>query len=177
MFDEEMFDAIDGVKARARVLHKKARASDATALSRLRRIPELSTLDDAALASSVKRRHCLTALAMEMGFTGWPHARTVLDGAEGDFGTLLHVDRGGAYWNIWSASYEEARTIREEHGGYLLAYRRHFLIVERYYIEGLGLDPDDEDWERIGRDWVRPRDPEARRRLYAKLIQRRLAPA
>jgi hypothetical protein len=61
----------------------------------------------------------------------------------------------------------------DEHGGYLLAYRRHFFIVDRYSIETLGLHPDDPDWELIGRDWVRPRRADARERLYAKLIQQR----
>ncbi|MBC7171580.1 MAG: hypothetical protein H5U40_04100, partial [Polyangiaceae bacterium] len=69
------------------------------------------------------------------------------------------------------ASYEEASTIRAEHGGYLLAYKRHFFIVDSYFIETLGLDPADPDWERIGRDWARPLAPEARTRLYERLIR------
>jgi hypothetical protein len=42
--------------------------------------------------------------------------------------------------------------------------------VDRFYIESLGLDPDDHDWQAIGFDWVRPRDVDARTRLYAKLV-------
>ncbi len=172
-----MDDVIDVLKARARVLHDRAQAGEAAALERLRAVDELGRLEGEARVAAVQRRHCLAALAKEMGFSGWPHARAVIEGDEGDFGTLLHVGEGGAYWNIWSADYAEASRIREEHGGYLLAYRRHFLIVERYYIEALGLDPDDPDWERIGRDWVRPRDPSARRRLYGKLVATRVPPA
>ena len=56
-------------------------------------------------------------------------------------------DGADTHWNIWSASYAEARSIREHHGGYLLAYRRHFFIVDRYFIETLGLLPEDPDWE------------------------------
>jgi hypothetical protein len=65
--------------------------------------------------------------------------------------------------------------LREQNGGYLLAYRWHFFIVEPHFITNLGLDPDDPDWERIGRDWAKPRDPEARERLYAKLIRARVS--
>jgi len=68
-----------------------------------------------------------------------------------DFGTLLYPDGADAHWNIWSASYAEARSIRAHYGGYLLAYRRHFFIVDRYFIETLGLLPEDPDWELIGR--------------------------
>lgn len=90
-----------------------------------------------------------------------------------DFGTLLYPPGASAHCNIWSASYEEARTIHAQRGGYLLAYRRHYFIADRYFIETLGLDPEDPDWERIGRDWVRPQQPEARERLYAQLLRQR----
>lgn len=171
-----MVDVIDDLKQHARVLQRRAKSGEGSALDRLRKLPELAGADDAAIAAAVKRRHCLAAVAHELGFAGWSHAVHVLGGTEGDFGTLLHSG-SPAHWNIWSASYEEARTIRSEHGGYLLAYKRHYFIVDRFYIEAIGLDPDDPDWDRIGRDWVRPADPSARARLYAALVRRRLAMA
>jgi hypothetical protein len=169
---------IDELKARARVLHRKAQSGEPDALVRLRKVEELSELDDATLIARVRRRHCLGALALEMGFPGWPDALAAFEGSASDFGTLLYPSAfGGGHWNIWSASYEEARAIREEHGGYLLGYRRQFFVTDRYFIESLGLDPDDPDWARIGRDWIRPSDPEARNRLYAALVRRQLAAA
>jgi hypothetical protein len=87
-----------------------------------------------------------------------------------DFGTLLSPRGAEAHWNIWCARYEEARRVRQEHGGFLLAYKRHFFIVDEHYVRTLGLDPEDPDWERMGRDWARPRDVSARGRLYARLI-------
>jgi hypothetical protein len=50
--------------------------------------------------------------------------------------------------------------------------RRHCLAV---IARELGFDPDDPDWDRIGRDWVKPRDRTARARLYGKLIAQRFA--
>jgi hypothetical protein len=165
---------IDELKSRARALHRAAAQKDPAALDRLRSIPELKELDDAEVAARARRRHCLAALARELGFAGWPHAVAVLEGAEAsDYGTLLYPNGASAHWNVWSASYDEARAIREEHGGYLLAYKRHFFIVDRYFVETIGLDPDDPDWDDIGRDWARPLAPEARTRLYEKLIRAR----
>ncbi|MFO0725619.1 MAG: hypothetical protein U1E65_17680 [Myxococcota bacterium] len=166
-----MIDPIDALKSSARVLHGRIQAGDAAALARVRRAePELE-------ATAVLRRHCLAALAQELGFRGWSHVVAVLAGEAEDVGTLLYPAGGAAYWNIWSASYEEARTIHAESGGYLLAYKNQYFIADRHFVENLGLDPEDEDFQRIGFDWARPKDLPARTRLYARLITRSLKPA
>lgn len=163
-----MASIVEELKTQARLLHKGADDGDEAALARIaraRRPPD----------APLQRRHCLSALALELGFSGWPHARAILEGeSPDDFGTLLYQDGCGGHANIWSAAYDEARAIRSQHGGYLLAYKRHFLIVEASFVDTLGLDPDDPDWEAIGRDWVRPTQPPARNRLYARLVRNRL---
>ncbi|MEE8524226.1 MAG: hypothetical protein V3T72_09870 [Thermoanaerobaculia bacterium] len=173
-----MDDLTHELKAGARILHRQAQARDTDALRRLHTLPELRDLDGAEIADRVRRRHCLAVIARELGFDGWPQAAAVLRGDRDatDFGTLLYPSGAAAHWNIWSASYDEAKTIRAQHGGYLLAYKRHFFIVDRHFIETLGLDPEDPDWEAIGRDWARPKKVEARGRLYAKLIRQRSEP-
>ncbi len=164
-----MATIIHNLKAQARILHRQAADQDPAALARLKAA--------GITGDPIKRGHFLSALARELGFDGWPHALQVLGGSpSGDFGTLLYPSSSGAYSNIWSASYEEARSIRAEHGGYLLAYKHQFFIAERDFIETLGLDADDPDWNLIGRDWVRPANPEARGRLYEKLVRVRLEP-
>ncbi|MBI3406586.1 MAG: hypothetical protein HY046_14125 [Acidobacteria bacterium] len=55
-------------------------------------------------------------------------------------------------------------------GDFLLGYQRHFVLVDRFYIESLGLDPEDRDWSAIGYDWVRPKSVDARARLFAKAV-------
>ena len=165
---------IEDLKHRARRLQRSARAGEPEALARLRALPELR--DDPAIGETVRRRHCLKVVARELGFDSWAH---LAHGAEGDcrdFGVFLYPS-DSPFWNIWSASYEEARAIRSEHGGYLLAYRHQFLVVDRYFVEHLGLDPDDPDWERIGRDFVRPKDLEARGRLFETRLQQLMQPA
>lgn len=166
---------VSELKARARILHRQARDGDPEAIRRVRTLPELRKLDPEQLSAELQRKHGLAVVARELGFDGWQHAIAMLTGQGGDdHGTVLYPRECWGHWNIWSASYEEARGIREEHGGYLLPYKHQFFIVEGNFIDTIGLDPEDEDWARIGRDWVRPADPEARTRLYVKLIQARL---
>ncbi len=166
-----MTDSVEALKNRARILHRQAKSQDPEALKRLRVEPDLRKLDDIALSQALKRRHCLAAVAREFGFEGWSHATRVLgDKPTEDYGKMLYPRGCGGHTNIWSASYEEARDIRAEHGGFLLAYQRQFIVVEDEYIRTMGLDPDDPDWVALGRDWVKPTDPSARQRLYGKLI-------
>ena len=56
---------------------------------------------------------------------------------------------------------EDARTLREAEGGYLLPFKTQFFVTVAGGITELGLDPEDPDWKRIGWDWVRPLDWEA----------------
>lgn len=169
-------DPLVQLRARARVLHRKVAAGDTELLAWLERLqPGLDV-------SAIQRRHCLAAVARDLGFGGWSHlvgivsAEASLDtpsGAQSDFGTLLCPPGSAAYWNVWSAHYAEAREIRDAHGGYLLGYRNQFLIVDEHFVEYLGLDPDDPDWNSMARDWVRPQDRAARTRLYGKLFELR----
>ena len=170
-----MAGVISDLKAQARILHRHIVEQEPVALARAQQLAELRGVDTAALPRLIRRRHCLAVIARELGFQGWSHAAAVLRGTDSsDFGTLLYPTGAHVHWNIWSASYDEARTIRQQHGGYLLAYRQHFFITDRHFIKTLGLNPDDPDWELIGRDWVKPKRSEGRERLYGKLIRQRM---
>jgi len=169
-----MIDPVRELKIRAELLHHSVSARAVPATERLRVLPELRRATPEALtafAERIQRKHCLAAVACELGFNGWDHASRVLGGDldEPDFGALLYPKRVGTFLNDWFATYEEARAAHV--GGYLLAHKRHAFIAGRDYIATtLALDPDDRDWAAIGFDWIRPRDPDARRRLYGKLL-------
>jgi hypothetical protein len=173
-------DPVRELKIRAELLHSRLHSGDAESLVRLRALPELrrgGVADLAAMAHDVRLKHCLAVVARESGFSSWEHARRVLDGdsEETDLGTLLYGARDGGILNHWFAAYDEARALFDQAraGGstrYLLAYKRHFFVAERPFIDALGLDPDDPDWKALGWDWARPADPAARRRLYAKRL-------
>ncbi len=82
-----------------------------------------------------------------------------------DRGPVMYVARMDAFLNRWFTTYAAARESLDSEGGYLLPYRTQFFVTVAGAIRELGLDPDDPDWALIGRDWVRPNDPEARARL------------
>lgn len=172
MSDETDYPAIEALKHRARQLQRQAQDAVPDAIARLRKHPDFKTDDDATIAAQVKRRHALFVIAKELGFPDWPHATKVLCGRTAeDYGTMLYPRGGTAHTNIWSASYDEARTLREETDGYLLPYRNQFIVVEDHYIRTLGLDPDDADWASLNRDWLALGGQAARSHLYAKLLE------
>lgn len=169
-----MVDPVQEIKVRAEILQKRVEQGEPAALARLRVLPELRKASVDAVkefAQTIQRKHCFAVVSRELGFSGYAHAQRVLSGdqSETDFGTMLYPMHSGAF-NHWYANYEEARDLRSEINGYLLAYKRHFFIVDSYFIESLGLDPADPDWDAMGRDWVKPRDLAARQRFYAKLV-------
>ena len=79
-----------------------------------------------------------------------------------------YQDNLDVFLNRWFASYEQARASLETEGGFLLPYRNQFFICAEGLIRALGLDPEDPDWELVGRDLARPADAEAHRRLVEK---------
>src|SRR5437879_1606835 len=174
-----MTNATRELKIQAEILHKRIRALDNRYLGRLRILTECRRSSDEqliAMAAAIRRRNCLAVIAAEWGFANWRQAKAALTGDSGavEFGTLLYPVCGAGL-NRWYARYEEAAPVREACNGYLLAYKRQYLVVDRDSIERLGLDPGDPDWSELGFDWVRPASFAARTRLYDKLVAGRRA--
>ncbi|MCI0625990.1 MAG: hypothetical protein L0387_30835 [Acidobacteria bacterium] len=170
-----MTNAIRELKIRAEILQGLIKANDTRALARLRALPDYRRASNwhlTSVAKQIPRRQCLAVIAAELGFSSWAQAKGMITGereAE-EFGTLLCPRKCGGHINRWYKSYDEAASVRKVCRGYLLAYRRQCFVVDRYYIESLGLDPEDADWKAISFDWVRPRNVAARTRLYSKLV-------
>jgi hypothetical protein len=72
------------------------------------------------------------------------------------------------FLNRWFSNYAEARRSLDIDGGFLLPYRHHFFVCETDVIQAIGLDPNDPDWEKVGRDCAKPIDSEAYQRLIDK---------
>ncbi len=160
------------IKNHARLLHRAVQAGDSAALSRLRKSHGLGLSGNENVRDKVQRKDCLAVAARELGFDNWPQLLKVLSLEDTtNFGALLYPKRCGAHSNIWAAGYTEAATIRAEHGGYLLAYKEQFLVVDEHYIRTLGLNPDDPDWAACNWDMAGGNNLHARARLMAKLIQ------
>jgi hypothetical protein len=82
--------------------------------------------------------------------------------------TLWYQTNLDVFLNRWYSNYPDARKALEKHGGFLLPYKNHFFICGADVISTLGLDPDDSDWGKIGKDVARPTDLEACERLRQK---------
>jgi hypothetical protein len=80
-------------------------------------------------------------------------------------GELWYQTNLDIFLNRWFANYEDARRDLEAHGGFLLPYRHHFFVCKPEVVAALGLDPDDQDWEKIDFDCARPKDAAAFARL------------
>lgn len=168
--------SLDDFKIQARILLKALRSDDSTqvssAVERFRAWPPLKRLSMTQFIganSRIRLKHALAVVAIEAGHDSWASLKNATERLA-DPNDRLCPKRPGGFLNAWFSSYDEARACREEGGGYLLPYRSQFFVCGATYIaEALKLAPDDEDWARIGWDWARPRDPEAWKRLSAKL--------
>ena len=73
------------------------------------------------------------------------------------------------FLNQWFADYDQARAALESGGGFLFPYQKHYFVCKPDVVAALGMDPNDSDWEKIGRDCARPNDSEA----FLRLVQKR----
>jgi DNA-binding phage protein len=172
-------DNLQEFRIRASRLKKELNsAEDAVALraaERFRTLPafqEKTAEQIAAARAYVQRKHALAVIATEAGFESWAQLRCArLFDAAPSFDTTRLFQRGSAgFLNLWFRSYEEARPLlAAEPRRYLFPHGRHFFLCEALFLENAGVDPSDPDWERIGRDWVRPSDTRAQARLAVRL--------
>lgn len=147
-------------------------------IARFRRLRGWQELDDSGIGNrlaALNQARCLELLALEAGHASWSQYAALLQGPPGDDEAteLYLLNKSEFNLNVWCPSYEAARTYLDTHRGfYLLQYKGSFFLAQEGHIRGLGLDPGDPDWEKIGWDWVQPKDLEARDRLRQKLRSR-----
>ncbi len=130
-------DPLDELKTRARLRLNAAKRGDEPGAPRL--------------------RDCLHEVARAVGFQHWEHARRVLGGEAQwgeDMGRFWYAPRCIVHLNTWIADRGQALAARERTAGFLLPYRRQFVLVEEGFVRELGLDPADAAWEAAGRDLV-----------------------
>lgn len=113
-------------------------------------------------------KEALASVAKAAGFASWRELKEVYEATE-----HFSPRNWSAHWKIWYASYEDALRHLEGAGGYLLPYQKQFFICDIHYIERLGIAADSPDLEKIGPNWVEPRDLEAWARVLKKIKSRR----
>jgi hypothetical protein len=170
---------LDECKIRASLLLKDLRCADhrqsVRAAERFQVLPGFASFDSGAIIArrdSIRRKHALAVIAAELGYPAWTDCKRRLEvPAELRLDPEKFFAAGcGGYLNRWFARYAEARAALEAEGGYLFPFRYQFFICEPGFLADLGIDLADPDWDRIGRDWMRPRDLAAHNRLERMLI-------
>jgi hypothetical protein len=158
---------LDEARIRASKLLKQLRSEDREAsFGAARRIEKWL-----GAREEIRRKHALDVVASEFGYQNWLHLKRSAT-ARKSFDTDILFQRNATFLNLWFKTYEEARAVLDPPTRYLFPHRQHFVVCEEGMLRALGIDIQDEDWERIGRDWVQPVDPEAWNRLATKLKAR-----
>lgn len=156
--------SIDECKIQASILLKSLNSKDVErsqkAFKRFQRLPEFKKLSlEEILQVEVKRKHALNLIAIEKGFSSWSELKC-----------QLPFIRGG-FLNQWFANYKEAKLYQQLNGGFILPFQKQFFICDANYINNLGFNTEDPDWELIGYDWANPNNKEAWQRLYKKWMK------
>jgi hypothetical protein len=155
---------VEECKIQASVLLKSVRSSDAqkalATAKRFQRLPEFKNLScEEIIKIDIKRKQALTVIAIEKGFNSW-----------GELKYQLPFIRGG-FLNQWFKKYEDAKNYLQSNGGFLLPFQNQFFVCDNDYINNLGFNSEDIDWELIGFDWAKPNDQAAWQRLYKKWMR------
>lgn len=132
--------------------------------------------------NTIQLKHCLDIIAIENGHLNWheflqdSHADINNgDGEIEEYDTdgyeLYRYNLSEGALNAWYNNYEEAKIHLDRSGGYLLTYNHQYFVCQATHISGLGVDPTDNDWNLIGKNWAKPNDSAAKIRLIEKLKQ------
>lgn len=115
--------------------------------------------------SPMRLKDALDKIASLSGFENWRDLKHTLDAND----IFLQHGKAGPQGFPWFKSYEEACAYREKTNGILIPYQKDFFVADDDYLKAFGLDSQNEDLKKVGRNWAEPRDAEAWQRLLKKL--------
>ena len=127
---------------------------------------------------------CLQVIAIEQGAASWQefakkNQKSLDESLQQSDDALLYKPRSSAAGlNVWFPTYTEAKEYLNSRGInrkglFLFPYKKTFFICQPGHLDGLGINSNDPDWEKIGFDWVKSLDLEAKNRLREKMIEAR----
>lgn len=164
-------------KVKASLLLKNLRSEEheiaLVAANRFHILPQFSTHDPEEIISqgkAMRLKHALAVIALENGTPDWASFKRKI--TEED---CLYPDTWSSHFNTWYVNYDKAKEHLSKTGGYLLTYRQQYFICESGYIQALGLSQFEDEWERIGYDWVQPADKKAWKVLFQEAEKQYLA--
>lgn len=150
--------AIKEIKTQAKKLLKALRAD--VNLIKTMQLP-LKKIAVSSL-SELKLKHCLSLVAIELGFKDWHEAQQVLSGtkpssATKNMGSYFYPKGCGGFINEWFADYSlaEQTLLKSSTSKWLLPYKNQFIVVEHDYIAVFKLDKQLMSlWKEVKHDMV-----------------------
>ncbi|WNO10263.1 hypothetical protein [Teredinibacter sp. KSP-S5-2] len=118
---------------------------------------------------TIQRKHALTVVAIEAGFGSWSKLKKQINKSPINYRDFFGAPQFGGTLNHWFKTYSAAKEYLRAKGGYLLPFRDQYFVATPDFIQNIGLDQQDPDWQRIGYDWIHPECPKALNRLKQKL--------
>lgn len=151
-------------KIQASILFKSFNSEDfETSHNAAKRFQRLEEFKDLSISSilqiDIKHKQALSVIAIEKGFQSWAALKCQLPFMQGGF------------LNQWFAHYEEAKSYQQTNGGFILPFKKHFFICDSHFINYIGLNANDPDWQAINYDWIHPENKTAWDRLYKKWMK------
>ena len=110
---------------------------------------------------NLKRKTALNIIAFERGWDNWAALAKRYD--------TRWYPVGSPFTLNWFSDYQEAKVCRQETSGFLLPYQNQFFVCNHHYIEWLGLNAQDDHWQKINFDAARPQNESALSQLTKQL--------
>lgn len=115
------------------------------------------------LGKEIALKDAFTIIAKASGYSTWKELKDSYELAD-----KLNPPHWSAQWKIWFSTKEEAlEHLRDEQ--YLLPYRTQYFICDTNYLNALGLEADNKDLLKVGRDFSVPKDQAAWKRLLKSI--------
>jgi len=92
----------------------------------------------------IKIKVALDLLAQENQFPNWKSYKNATD--------TFWYQKSSPFFNHWFARRSDAQEHQQQNGGFLLTYKGQYFVVEKEYIEYVGLDPENPVWQIINFD-------------------------
>ena len=156
--------SLEECKIRASILLKNLNSTKlelfTSAFERFKNISFLQSLLQDELIKSVKLKHALDVIALENGFMSWVNLKFYFTDTKN-----TEFLMGGGFLHKWFSTYKEAKSNFTAINEFLLPYKKNFFIANTSYIDYIGLDITNPDWQLIGNNWVEPLNKLAWKRL------------
>ncbi len=149
-------------KNRASILLKRIRSHNQREIA-LNRV-ELSGIK--RVSDGLKLKDTLHVIAFEHGFDSWDAFKS---NVQDPFNNKLC----GGFLNKWFNKYKDALQHLEKEAGYLLPYRKQFVICSKNYLFALGMDGNSQMWSKICNNFVYPTDHKALISIYEEFLSSR----